>query len=77
MKIIFHPHALEKLKNRNLKRETIEDVIKNPDSVAHGALGRKIAQKVYERYLLRVIYEESTGSILVITAYSTKPGRYK
>ncbi len=77
LKIIFHPHAIDKLKKRNLKQETVEEAIKNPDTVSDGKFGRKIAQKVYARYLLRVIYEERADSITVITAYPTKPERYE
>lgn len=77
MKIIFHPHAIDKLKRRNLKQETVEDAIKEMDAVSEGRRGRKIAQKAYGRYVLRVIYEESKESITVITAYPTKPERYE
>ncbi len=77
MKITFHPHAIDKLKKRNIKQETVEEAIKNPDSVSDGKFGRKIAQKVYGRYLLRVVYEASAGTILVITAYPTKQERYE
>ncbi|MEE8167291.1 MAG: hypothetical protein V3T58_00260 [Candidatus Hydrothermarchaeales archaeon] len=46
MEIVFHPHAIDELKKRNLKQETVEDALKSPDTVCDGKVGRKIAQKV-------------------------------
>lgn len=76
MKIAFHAHAVEKLAKRNLDKSSIEEVINNPDSVVEGRYGRKIAQKVYGRYVLRIVYEEHKEQILVITAYLARPERY-
>ena len=77
MEISFHPHASEKLKERRIKGSIVEDVIRNPDSVVDGKLGRKIAQKSFGRYIIRAIYEEREDIVLVITAYKTKSVRYK
>ncbi|MEE8401760.1 MAG: DUF4258 domain-containing protein [Candidatus Hydrothermarchaeaceae archaeon] len=76
MKIIFHSHAIEKLKKRNLDKSTIQEGLNNPDRVVGGKYGRKIAQKVYGRYVLRIVYEEHKEDILVITAYLARPQRY-
>jgi len=76
MKVILHPHAIKKLTKRNLKKSTIEEGINKPDRVLDGRHGRKIAQKVYGRYVLRIVYEEHEKHILVITAYLARPQRY-
>ena len=76
MKIDFHSHAVEKLAKRNLDKSSIKEAIKSPDRVVEGRHGRKIAQKVYGRYVLRIVYEEHKEQILVITAYLASPKRY-
>jgi len=75
-KIIFHPHALEALKKRNLKKAEIKEALREPINVTNGKFGRKIAQKLYRGYVLRIIYEEFEESVLVITAYIAKAERY-
>lgn len=62
MEIVFHPHAIEKLAKRNLDKSAIKEGINNPDRVIEGKDRRKIAQKVYGRY--------------IITAYLARPQRY-
>ena len=37
---------------------------------------RKIAQKIINGKLLRVVYREENGKIVVITSYPCKPERY-
>lgn len=55
----------------------IEDCIKSPDKVQSGYGERKIAQKAYdEAHVLRVVYEERGGEILVITVYPGRRSRY-
>ncbi len=76
-KIVFHEHAIDKLKMRGLKIELIETLLEEPDSVVDGLYGRRIAQKIYGRYSIRVVYEEYEDHILVITAYPTKSKRYR
>ena len=39
MKIIFHPHAIEKLAKRNLDKSVVEEGINNPDRVLDGKHG--------------------------------------
>ena len=73
---MFHPYALYKMQKRNINRQKVQKTLEKPDSVVSGKWGRKIAQKIYGRYLIRVIFEEQEDKILVITAYPTKPERY-
>ena len=75
-KIIFHPYALYKMNMRNLSKLTVIETVTHPHSVADGKYGRKIAQKVYGDYLVRVIFEEYEDHLLIVTAYPSKPERY-
>lgn len=59
-----------------LSKSQIEDVLKDPNKILDGKDGRKIAQKVIGKYLLRVIYEKEGNAYKVITAYYSKPERY-
>ncbi|ASJ11585.1 DUF4258 domain-containing protein [Thermococcus thioreducens] len=76
MEIRFIPHALERIEERGLSKELVDEAISNPDSVSGGYFGRKVAQKRLNGKLIRVIYEEtSDGVIVVITAYITSKVR--
>jgi len=41
-----------------------------------GKFGRKIAQRIYGDYVLRVVFEDHPEHILVITAYPARAERY-
>ena len=76
MEIQFIPHALERIEERGIPRELVEEVISNPEGVSEGYFGRKVAQKRLNGKLIRVIYEErSEGVVVVITAYITSKVR--
>lgn len=61
---------------RNIDKARVIETMKSPHSVVNGKYGRKIAQKIYGDYLIRVIFEEHEDNILIITAYPSKPRRY-
>jgi len=65
------------MKERKLSRNLIENIIINPEKVIEGSFGRKIAQKIIGNKLLRVIYEQENNVYIIITAYYTKPERYR
>ncbi|MCD6318228.1 DUF4258 domain-containing protein [Candidatus Aerophobetes bacterium] len=74
--IIFHPHALRKMRERDLSTQKVREILKGPQSIVQGKWGRKIAQKIYGEYLIRVVFEEQENHILVVTAYPAKPEKY-
>ena len=74
--IYFHEHAEEKMIRRGISKQLALETLKNPEKVIEGKYGRKIAQKVFGGFLLRVIFEEHKNIMLVITLYLTKPRRY-
>lgn len=81
-KIKFTRHAEEKFKI--LKRhgiffdkKLIINAIKNPNNILTGSKNRLIAQKnINEKHILRVIYEETSDEIVVITFYPARRNRY-
>ena len=77
MKIEYTGYAEMKIRKRGLSKEQIENAIKNPDKILEGEEGRKIAQKSISGYLLRVVFEHHGNTYKVITAYYSKPERYK
>jgi len=56
--IVFIQHALERLEERGISAEMVEEVIRDQDNVGYGDKGRQIAQKLIDKKLLRVIYDE-------------------
>lgn len=74
-KIDIIPIAERKLEKRGIRREWIEDAIKNPTQVVEGYGGRKVGHKKIlisgKEYLLRIIYEETENVYTIVTAYLT------
>ena len=77
MKFEYTSHAEENIKERRLDKKLIENVVRNPDKVIIGKFGRKIAQRIIDNKLLRVVYEEKDDIYIIITAYYTYPERYE
>ena len=79
--IELSPHAkekLERLTNVGIAQEKVFKTIRNPESLAAGYFGRKIAQSTLtEDLMLRVVFEETDNNILVITLYPAKRQRYE
>ena len=75
-RIVFHPYALYKMSKRGIIKANVEETIVAPYSVVEAKFGRKIAQRMYGNYLLRVVFEEHADHYLVITAYPARPQRY-
>lgn len=78
MKLIFIPHALDRMKKRGITEKMVLETLKDPEKVVEGYRDRKVAQKMFDDKLLRVIYEEKENGIEVITAYLTsKVDKYR
>jgi Trk K+ transport system NAD-binding subunit len=80
-KVVFTLHAEDKLKllrKVGVTKEKILKIIENPERLVDGYYGRKIAQGLLsEDLILRVIYEESEGEIMVVTVYPGERRRYE
>ncbi len=69
--ITFIQHALDRLKERGINEELVIKVIENPDNIDPESQRRRIAQKLINGKLLRVVYDDEDESIVVISAYRT------
>ncbi len=76
MDVRYTRHAEEKAAERKIPKRLIENVLKNPEEVVAGAFGRKIAHKFISGKLLRIVYEEHSETLVIITVYYTEPNRY-
>ena len=76
MDIKYTTYAESTLLDRKISKETIKGAILNPDEIVEGKNNRKIAHKIIENKLLRVIYEQDEKAYIVVTAYYTDPRRY-
>ena len=73
--IVIIPIAERKAAKRGIKKQWIEEVLREPSQREAGYGGRNVAQKrlkiAGKEYLLRVVYEDSEEAYVVITAYLT------
>jgi len=76
MKIIYSLHAQGNIRERKIREQDIVDTLLNPEKIIMSKKNRKIAQKIINNKLLRVIFKEYNNNYIVITAYFTKPERY-
>ena len=76
MEIIISKHAKERVEIYKLTEEMVKDALKNPDEIVEGYEGQKIAHKLLNDHILRVIYIKDNKNTKVITVYPAKKGRY-
>lgn len=83
MHIVFTRHSEKKLKDLKklgltIKKSFVKNVLKNPLHVDYESdPPKKIASgKFGEKHILRVVFREENGIIIVITFYPAKKGRY-
>lgn len=73
--IQIRPHARRQLKERQIPEELVRKVLRHPGQVVDSYNHRKIAQDIVDykenRFLIRVIYEETGPELKVITVYVT------
>ena len=79
----FSLHSLLKIEilkahGVDVSKETIEDIVRNPDRIEEGYKNRLVAQKGFdETRVLRVVYEEFPDKKYVITVYPGRRSRYE
>ncbi len=72
----YTKHSEEKLLERKLSKSMVEDAIKNPHRIDTTRFGRKIANKIIDGKVLRVIYEQYGNLYIVVTVYYIMKDRY-
>ena len=76
MKVIISKHAKERIETYKLTEELVKNALKNPDEIVEGYEGQKIAHKLINNHLLRIIYIKDNKNTKVITVYPAKKERY-
>ena len=75
MRINYSRHAEEQLKERDISKLLINNILLKPQQVLTAKKGRKIAQSTVELggidFLVRVIYVEKMYCYEVVTVYKT------
>jgi len=81
--IIFSSHAENKFAilrkhGFDVPKDTILLALESPDKVEYSSKNRKIAQKVIdESHVIRVVFEETSNMLRVITFYPGRRVRYE
>ena len=81
--IHFTNHALEKFDllrahGLDLDQAMVSDIVRRPNRMADGYGGRSVAQgPLDDERVLRVVYEETSEGILVVTFCPGKRSRYE
>jgi hypothetical protein len=81
--IEFSLHSLLKMEilkshGRNVSKELVESIVRNPDRIDIGYKDRLVAQKGFdETRVLRVVYETLPDKIYVVTVYPGRRSRYE
>ena len=70
-KVIFIKHALDRMEERCITQEQVKTALKCNGIIDSKNEKRKIAQRLIEERLLRVVYEEEGSEIIVVSAYFT------
>jgi hypothetical protein len=73
----WSPHALKNLLDRDIEREQADRTLTAPELITPGQAGRTVFMRRYfdtnlqQEMLLRIILEETTEEIVVVTIYKT------
>ncbi len=71
-----YKHAENQMKERKISKEEVEATIKSPVETVSGYGNRKVAHKMLDNKLLRVIYEKEGKKIIIVSVYRADPQRY-
>mgnify|MGYP001602231423 FL=1 len=75
MRLIFSNHALEQIKERNLSRDKVKEIVRKPDKIIQQSYVRFRAIRLLRRrkksYLMIVVYDEKNSTKEIITAFIT------
>jgi len=73
--IKFSKHSIERIKARDISKETIIEILKNPDSFKDESSCMRVYQKIIrqkgKKFMLRVFVNVCKDPNLIITAYKT------
>lgn len=75
MNVRFTAHARKRMARYGIGEGRVREALQKPDVVVDGHSGRRIAQKILNGYVLRVVYEAPDGARVVVTVYPAKRDR--
>lgn len=67
MRFFYTNHAIERMLWRNVSKENVEDVVKNPEIIEKGESTKMIASKIINQERVVVVYIQKEDKILVVT----------
>ncbi len=76
IELLFTHHAIQRIKEWNIKRENVINTLLFPDEVLVGHGDRFIAQKIYGKHIVRCVYEYKNDIPVIITVYFPYKERY-
>jgi len=82
-RIVFSKHAGAKIvlleeHGFKINRSQVKETLRTPERICAGYKNRKIAERsISGEHLLRVVYEESSREVKVITLYPARRDRYE
>ena len=74
--VLFLYHALERAQKWELSIEQIAETLFSPDEVLKGHFDRYIAHKLYDKHILRAVYEYDNNIPVLVTVYYPYAKRY-
>ncbi len=77
MEILITNHAKERMEKYNVDEKDVIETVKNPTTTLDSHSNRVIFQRDLNGYALRVICEKVKSTIVVITIYKARRGRYE
>lgn len=66
MRIIYTRHARQRMAQRKVTPEQVEETIESPDDILPGDSGEEIAVRPYGNYEVRIVFEETEADTVVI-----------
>ena len=82
-RVRFSHHALLKFEllrahGLDLSEEEVVEAVRQPSGVFPGYMGRSVAQReLDDERVLRVVYEEMPGEVVIVTFYPGRKERYE
>lgn len=66
MRIIYTHHARQRMKQRNVEEQEVEETLRDPDELEAGDNGGTIAIRQYEGREVRVVFNEIEEDVYLI-----------
>ncbi|HLD57314.1 MAG TPA: DUF4258 domain-containing protein [archaeon] len=77
MEVIITNHARERMQKYEIKQSDVLEAINNSTDVIEGHSNRIVYQKVLNGYVIRAVCEKVKSTVIVITVYKARKGRYE